>query len=207
MTATAGSCLPHVPIRDIVTRMKTLEVVCKWHKAGRTVDTTDDRFRVLKGPGRWKWLNKRASRIFVLNPTVSVPKNQYIKTKGPTLPQFRWRMAGFYSLADCLVWASGISAARRQSKDHLGCRETHVQPQAHWVLQLGDPTWNTVSLTKFMSKGRHSACCGIQKQSSVFRVASCVQDTVPDARETQKWGTNGFTVAKGCSLAGLGKHQ
>ena len=88
-------------------------------------------------------------------------------------------MPGFYSLADFLVWASGVSASRRQSKDHLGCRETHVQPQAHWALQLGDPTWNTVSLSTFTSKGRHSACCGVQKQSSVFRVTSCVQDTVP----------------------------
>ena len=52
MTTTAGSGLPRVPIRDIVTHMKTLEVICKWHKAGRTVDTTDDRFRVLKGPDR-----------------------------------------------------------------------------------------------------------------------------------------------------------
>ena len=54
-----------------------------------------------------------------------------------------------------------------------------MRPQAHWALQLREPTWNTVSLTKFTSKGRHSACCGIQKQSYVFRVTSCVQDTVP----------------------------
>lgn len=123
-----------------VTRMKILEVISGWHKAGRTADTIDDRFRVPKDPGRRKWLSEGASRIFVLNSTVSVQKNQYVKYAGPISPWFRWRMPGFYSLAGCLlVWASGADS----HKDHPGLQEEHVfcrnpgRPWAHPAFQMG----------------------------------------------------------------------
>lgn len=46
-------------------------------------------------------------------------------------------------------------------------------------------------------EGRCLTCPGIQKQSPVFKVTSCVQDTCPEAREIQNQDTGGFTVARG----------
>ena len=156
-------------------------------------------------------MSERASGIFLLNPTVSIPNNQHIKSEGPTSPRVRGRMPGFYSSAGCLVCTSGVGATG--SKDPPGLQrntraaqtQSGPRPGLHsgWVTPPGTPCSLLTSCPKegvwHATESRHTVL--------FLELPPVCKMPRPDARETQKQGTGGFTMAKWRSPAGLRKCQ
>ena len=133
-----------------------------------------------------------ASSVSVLNLAVSVPKNQYVKCKGPASPR---------SDEECPVWvfsqlpagAEPAGWAPQGSRALPGCGGTRGLPKpqeasAHQAFPMGSPV-----------EERHRIL--------LLGLPVVCQTPCPGAREVQKQETGGFAGANGRSVAGLHLYQ